>query len=143
MRQLALSALLLALAGCSSTPVIINTFEGAPQATAIIKPVAFIIIYKIDDKNYYISPSGGFTKEFELGFLPGEHTFQLGYADGTSTSRKTSELQVKVDAGHRYIIRPAFDKNAWFPVLVDVTTRPECWTNHVGTGLGPKNCGVL
>jgi hypothetical protein len=140
MRQLALLALLLTLAGCATKTVIVNTFEGTPQAVATIKPVAFIVIRKIDGRDYYINPSSGIPKEYELGLLPGEHTFQLDYADGTSTSRKQSELRVDVTAGHRYIIRPTFDKNIWTPVLVDVSSRPECWTISVGTGLGPKGC---
>lgn len=142
MRLLALSALLLTFAGCSSTPVIVNTFEGTPQATATIKPVAFVVIRKIDGRDYYINPSSGLTKEYELGMLPGEHTFVLDYADGTSTSAKPTELRVNIEAGHRYIIRPGYDKKAWLPFLIDVTTRPECWTLSVGTGLGPKNCGA-
>lgn len=141
MRLLALSTLMLSLAGCSSQPVIINTFEGTPQEVATIKPVAFIIIRKIDDRNYYINPSSLLTKEYELGLLPGKHTFLLDYADGTASSTKQSELTVDVAAGHRYIIRPSVSKSGWTPFLIDVTTRPECWTLSVGTGLGPKNCG--
>lgn len=140
MRLIALSTLVLALTGCAAKTVVINTYEGTPQAVATIKPVAFIVIRRIDGRDYYINPSSLIPKEYELGVLPGEHTFLLDYADGTSSSSRSTELKVEVAAGRRYIIRPMTGKYDWMPKLIDVTDRPECWTLGVGTGLGPKGC---
>lgn len=144
MRHIIAVALASALAGCSSTPVIVKAYQGgaqAPQSMAVVKPVAFISIDKIDGLPYNIFPSGQMVQsEYEVELLPGQHVFVVGYSDGVRDSSGSLQLQGRVEAGRRYILRPDVQRHAWKPKLVDVTSKPECWTISVGTTFGPKGC---
>lgn len=138
------------VSGCASQKHV-RTYEDqlpAGQQPALVKPVAFIVIRRIDGKDVYIDPSGGLTAEYELEFKPGEHLLEVQYNDGVLLSHETLTLPMKVESGRKYIIRPSVNGAAWrpngaqwLPQLLDVTDRPQCWTTSVGTKLfGPKGC---
>lgn len=140
------SVLMLALlAGCVSSAshrVKAYTGDAVPVNMALVKPLAFIAIRKVDTVPMDVDPSaGGFgTINIEMEFAAGEHDLQISYYSGVHRSGQPVTLKVNLEPAHRYIIKPVLGAGRWKPVLIDVTNKPECFSAAVGVLGGPKGC---
>lgn len=136
------------MTGCVSQPQYLKMHadELKPgESPALVKPAAAIRISSVDGKKFEIYGSGKFAgNEYELEFLPGHHRLEVGFSSGTHYS-EDRPLLIYVESGRKYVIRPVITGQKWRPLVIDVTTRPQCWTVKVGTSLygmplGPEGC---
>lgn len=107
----------LTLVGCSSSskPILIKAYDNQhvnSEKTALIKPVAFIIVSEIDgNPSYKVEPNGPFTiipDEYEIELLEGQHSLLLGFNNGGIKSKEERIFNISVEAGKKYILQPFF-----------------------------------
>jgi hypothetical protein len=136
--------MLASLSACSSTPTIVKPYpnkEISPANKVLVKPTAYIAIKGIDELPFNIYPSGEMLNgEFEIELPQGEHTFEVAYSDAGKSSTRNIKFPTRLEAGKRYILKADISNGTWRPKIIDVTTKPECWTFRVGATIGPKGC---
>lgn len=140
---LLLLALSASLSACVNGRVYVRAYSGEEvpvSRQALLKPASSIKILAVDgDTSKAISASQSFgNTDYEVGLLPGIHTYVVSYNSGTASSKSSISGSFAAEAGRRYLLRANVARwpLSWHPEVIDVTERPECWTVLAETVVG-------
>lgn len=142
----------LILTGCA-TGGFVGTLvdEKAPTSNmALIKPLEGVIVESIDGQKVGVNAgTHGHAHDYEIGLKPGRHRAVLRYlfvpqglygsTTSTATSYGPTTIDLDVDAGHRYLIKPNLPwrgsgMKTWEPYLMDMTNNESCWSVFLEMG---------